>query len=182
LSATEFWYNTSLHSALGRSPFEALYACQPRLLGIPPPSAANGKLDEWLSERHHMTDLIRHHLVRAQTRMKKQADKRRSDRVFAVGDMVYVKLQPYVQLIVRPRANQKLSFKYFGPYKVLERVGSVAYRLQFPDHVAIHIVLHVSKLRLATGFKGPVSSQLPLDSVQYCVPLLVLASHRVDKY
>lgn len=47
--------------------------------------------------------------------MKQQADKGRIEREFSVGDLVYVKLQPYVQTSVATRANHKLSFKYFGP-------------------------------------------------------------------
>jgi hypothetical protein len=140
----EFWYNTSFHSALGRSPFQALCGRRPRLLGIDPPPAADGKLADWLQERAVMTELIRQHLLRAQDRMKKQADKNRTEHEFAVGTMVYLKLQPYVQSSVLPRANLKLSFKYFGPFKVLEKIGKVAYRLELPDHSAIHPMIHVS--------------------------------------
>ena len=43
-----------------------------------------------------MTSLIQQHLSRAQTRMKRQADKHRSERSFAVGDWVFLKVQPYV--------------------------------------------------------------------------------------
>jgi ribosomal protein L21E len=93
-----------------------------------------------------MNQLIRQHLIRAQDRMKKQADKKRSEREFEMGTMVYIKLQPYVQSSVMPRANQKLSFKYFGSFQILERVGSVAYRLQLPEHSSIHPVVHVFEI------------------------------------
>lgn len=76
-----------------------------------------------------MQQLVRQHLLRAQDRMKKQADKRRVERQFVVGDMVFLKLQPYVQSSIAPRANHKLAYKFFGPYRVMERIGKVAYRL-----------------------------------------------------
>lgn len=78
-----------------------------------------------------MLDLVRQ-LLRAQQRMKMQADKRRTERSFQVGDMVYLKLQPYVQASLAPRAHQKLSYRYFRPYKVLSKIGDVAYKLDLP--------------------------------------------------
>jgi hypothetical protein len=62
--------------------------------------------------------------------MKIQGDKKRSERHFDVGDQVYLKLHPFIQQSVASRSNQKLALRYFGPYKMLARVGSVAYRLQ----------------------------------------------------
>jgi hypothetical protein len=54
--------------------------------------------------------------------MKLQADKRRSEREFVVGTMVYMKIQLYAQSSITPHANQKLSFIYFGLFEVLERL------------------------------------------------------------
>jgi hypothetical protein len=91
-----------------------------------------------------MTSLLHQHLCRAKLRMKLQEDKGRSEREFQIGDMVFLKLQPYVQTSVTPRSSQKLSFRYFGPYHVLSRVGIVAYKLDLPASSSVHPIFHVS--------------------------------------
>jgi hypothetical protein len=98
-----------------------------------------------------MTNLLKQHLNRACVRMKAQANKGRSEREFVVGDLVFLKLQPYVQSSLAPHANQKLSFTYFGTFEVLQRVGQVAYRLKLPLTSSIHLVFHVSQLKKAVG-------------------------------
>jgi hypothetical protein len=108
-------------------------------------------LETWLQDRKLMVRLLQQHLERVRHRMKMQADKKRSDRVFQAGDHVFMKLQPYIQSSVAPRAHHKLLFKYYGPYTVLERVGEAAYRLQLPPRSRIHPVLHVSQLKQALG-------------------------------
>jgi hypothetical protein len=120
-----------------------------------------------------MHSLIKQHLLRAQARMKVQADKHRSERSFAVGDWVYLKLQPYVQSSLAPRSNQKLAFKYFGPFQVIARIGSVAYKLDLPPSSSVHPVFHVSQLKHSAG-PFPVSSTLPADTAALQVPEAIL--------
>jgi hypothetical protein len=111
LHLAELWYNTSYHSSLKKTPFEVLYGHAPRYFGIDRvESCAIPQLEEWLKERDTMTKLLQQHLERVQQRMKSQADKGRTERVFEAGDKVFLKLQPYLQSSVAFRANHKLAF------------------------------------------------------------------------
>jgi hypothetical protein len=110
LPLAEFWYNTTYHSVLGVSPFEAMYSYPPKHFGLHHRHKPMGnELKDWVEERSKMTQVIQDNLHRAQQRMKHQADKHRLEREFMV---------PYIQRSVANRASQKLSYKYFGPYLI----------------------------------------------------------------
>lgn len=148
LPLAEFWYNTSFQSAIGRTPFEVLYGYPPRQLGIVDPNECTvPDLADWLKERASLTAMIQQQLLQAQQRMKSQADQHRSERAFEIGDLVYLKLQPYVQSTVATCSCHKLSFRFYGPYKIIQKVGEVAYKLDLPPGSHIHSVIHVSQLK-----------------------------------
>lgn len=128
-----------------------------------------------------MTELLQQHLNRVQQRMKLQADKNRSFREFSVGDLVFLKLQPDVQKSVSNRACHKLSFKYYGPFPVLARIGTVAYKLLLPAENSIHPIFHVSQLKLAHGFKHSAEAELPHSLTLVSFPLQILDSRHVKK-
>lgn len=152
LFLAEYWYNTTFHSALGRTPFEVIYGTLPREFGVTQVDQCTvPDLETWLKEREIMMDLLQQQLKNAQDRMKRQADKKRTDKEFAVGDWVYLKPQPFIQSSVARRPFQKLAFRYYGPYQVTARVGKVAYRLALPKASQIHPVVHISQLKQAVG-------------------------------
>jgi hypothetical protein len=82
----------------------------------------------------------------AQSRQKSYADRRRRPLVFEVGDYVYVKVTPMKKK--RFGVCRKLAAIFVGPYKILKRKGSVAYKLELPKTMgAIFPVFHVSHLK-----------------------------------
>ena len=68
----------------------------------------------------------------ARTRMKHQADQHRSECTFQVGDMVFLRLQPYKKSSLKLKGNQMLSPKISSPYTILQNIGSVAYKSALP--------------------------------------------------
>ena len=94
--------------------------------------------------------------------MKQQEDQHHSERSFEVGDWVFLRLQPYKQMSLKQaKKDNKLSPKYYGPYKVLQNIGTMAYKLELPASSRVHPVFHVSCLKKVIGDKIPVKTILP---------------------
>jgi hypothetical protein len=73
-----------------------------------------------------------------------------------------LKVQPYTQSSVANHPYPKLSNKFFGPYKILGRIGTVAYRLELSNESSIHPVFHVSQLKQFHPNYTPIFSKLPM--------------------
>ena len=87
---------------------------------------------------------VRQRLLTAQSRQKSYADRRRSELEFQVGDFVLLKVSPW-KGVIRFRNRGKLGPQYIGPFRVIARVGRVAYRLELPVELGqIHDTFHVS--------------------------------------
>lgn len=119
-----------------------------------------------------MQELLQHNLHYAKQQMKLQADKKRTERTFTPGEEVFIKLQPYVQSSVARRNNHKLSFKYFGPYKINRSINPVAYEVTLPADSKIHPVFHVSHSGGAGGMHL-YSSEYP----RFCAKINIIHVH-----
>ena len=153
----KYSYNTSFHTSLTMSPFKVVRGRDPPyMLDYVPMSAKTEVIDKVLLDRQELLQQLKQNLEKAQGTMKQLVDTRRCSESFKVGDHVLVKLQPYRQITVAIRHSNKLFARYFGPFLVLKRIGSVAYKLALPPTARIHDVFHVSLLKL---FWGPISNQ-----------------------
>jgi hypothetical protein len=108
--------------------------------------------------------------------MKHQADKHQTERHFAEGDWVYLKLHPYVQTSLADQGKRKLALRFYGPFQVLQKVGKVAYKLDLPPTSKIHNVIHVSQLKKALGKNVVIQDQLPEVEAQDPYPDMILGA------
>ena len=91
--------------------------------------------------------------------MKQHVDQHRNERSFEVGDWVFLWLQPYKQMSLKQsKKEHKLSPKYYGSYKVLQKIGTMAYKLELPTTSRVHLVFHVSCLKKVISDKLPVQT------------------------
>nr|ADB85398.1 putative retrotransposon protein [Phyllostachys edulis] len=163
LPLAEWWYNTTFHTALKLSPFQALYGFPPPLINeVAIPGPEDNEARDFLEEKQVMLRRLKENLAQAQTRMKKYADLNRSERQLTVGDMVYLKMQPYRTTAFGLKQALKLTSIFYGPFRVMQRVGKVAYRLQLPEGVGIHPVFHISQLKQHCGANSIPSPELPM--------------------
>ena len=115
-----------------------------------------------MQEKEHMLHRLQQNLLKAQERMKKYADANRTERSFQVGDLVYLKMQPYRETALGLRNALKLTSKWYGPFRILKKIGQVAYQLQLPPEAQLHDVFHVNQLKKHLGRNAIPNPKLPL--------------------
>ncbi|GKD04293.1 putative reverse transcriptase domain-containing protein [Tanacetum coccineum] len=103
------------------------------------------------------------HMYAGVSRQKSYADRRLKPLEFEVGDMVLLKVSPWKGAVCFGK-REKLSPRYIGPFKIVARVGPVAYTLELPEELkGIHSTFHVSNLKKCLA-KGDVV--VPMEEIQ----------------
>ena len=151
LALVEFVYNNIYQASIQMAPYKALYGrpCRSPLCWtkVGESSIIGPDLIRDTSEK---VSLIRQRLLMAQSRQKSYADIRCRPLEFEVGDHVFLKVMPK-RGVVRFGKRRKLLPRFIGPFEILERIETVAYRLALPPNMSgFHVVFHVSMLRKYT--------------------------------
>ncbi|GKF37816.1 hypothetical protein Tco_0114574, partial [Tanacetum coccineum] len=129
------------------APFEALYGrkCRSPICWV---EVEDVQLTgpEIIHETTEKTIQIKGRIQAARDRQKSYADARRNPLEFQVGDKVMLKVSPW-KGVIRFGKRGKLNPMYIVPFKVLPKVGTVAYRLELPQHLSrVHSMFYVSNL------------------------------------
>ncbi|GJX80033.1 putative reverse transcriptase domain-containing protein [Tanacetum coccineum] len=148
LPLAEFSYNNSYHASIKAAPYEALYG---RKCRSPVCWAEVGEAQltgpELIQETTEKIVLIKQRMQAAQDRQKSYADRKRKPMEYEVGDRVMLKVSPW-KGVVRFGKRGKLNPRYVGPFKVIAKVGKVAYKLELPQELSrVHHTFHVSNLK-----------------------------------
>lgn len=100
-------------------------------------------VNQMIKERNNILDEFKENLTKAQERTRKYADKKRRELQFQVRDLVHLKMQPYRFCLLASGSIKNLSPRCYAPYKVIKRIGPVAYRLSLHSTAKIHSIFHV---------------------------------------
>ncbi|GJU79523.1 putative reverse transcriptase domain-containing protein [Tanacetum coccineum] len=164
LLLVEFSYNNSYHTSIKVASFEALYGRKCRS----PIYWAEVKDAQLIGSKivHETTEKIiqiKMRIQAARDRQKSYADRRCKPLEFEVGDKVMLKVSPW-KGVIRFGKRGKLNPRYIGPFKILAKVGTLAYRLELPDQLSrVHNTSHVSNLKKCF-VDEPLA--IPLDEIQ----------------
>ncbi|GJY28647.1 putative reverse transcriptase domain-containing protein [Tanacetum coccineum] len=139
---------TSYHASIKAAPFEALYSrkCRSPVFWTEVRDVQLTR-PEIIHETTKMIVQIRQRLQATRDRQRSYANIRRKPLEFQVGDRVMLKVSPRKGVIQFGKRG-KLNPWYIGPFKILEWIGTVAYKLELPEELSnVHSTFHISNLK-----------------------------------
>ena len=121
-----------------------------------------------IKESEEKVKLIRDRLMVAQSRQKSYVDTKCKEVVYEIGDIAYLRVSP-LQGFKRFLVKGKLAPRFVGAYRVLERMGEAAYKLELAEGLSgVHDVFHVSQLKKCHAEMAdiPLRDAVPLEAIQ----------------
>jgi hypothetical protein len=160
LPLTEFSYNNSYQESLKIAPFKLLYGCQCRTpLNWIEPGEKIIFGPDIIDEDEATVRCIQDNLKIVKSHQESYTNKRRWPLPIEDGDHVYLNVSP-MKGVKRFGMKGKLSPLYIGPFPILEKCGTVAYKLELPLSLAgVHDIFHMSQLKKWS--KTPMDVVLP---------------------
>ena len=89
------------------------------------------------------TRIIQESIKLVQQRYMYWANRRRSERMFEVGDMVFIRVKPEHSIVTFGK-HKKLNPLYCGSFKIIRKVENLAYKLELPPSIQVHDIFHVN--------------------------------------
>ena len=171
LTHVEFALNSSWHESIKSTPFYLNYGFHPRV----PLSSVRQEVNvpaacDFVQHMQEIITKAKQSLQAAQQRQKHFADTHRKEVIFNVGDKVLLETKNIELRTAAGSGHKKLLPRWLGPFEIIAKVGTVAYKLKLPAALKIHPVFHVSLLK-AYKSSGrvqppPVPSNLKSDEDQ----------------
>ena len=102
-------------------------------------------MEDHLQHHQEVLQILNDNLVTSKNMMKKQANEHGNERSFEEEDWLFLRLQPYKQMPLKKlNKDNNLEPKYYCPYKVLQKIGSMSYKLELLESSQVNLVFHVS--------------------------------------
>lgn len=132
--------------------FQSLYGRKPsEIIDYRPGDSNLEEVDVLLQQRDRLLQKLKINLQAAHSRMMKYDDQKQRSFEFKEGDWVWLKLQSYRKNSVSHCSCLKLAKKFYGPFRIVVKISSVAYKLTLPQESSIYSMFHIALLKSFQG-------------------------------